>query len=109
MKLYHTIVFLLIYLREILKSTVRIGALVVTPRPRLRPRFVEMPLDLRDGFPRFLLACLITMTPGSLTVAMDPERGVIVVHLIDAPDPDAAVAGMKSTLEKPLIRIFGRA
>ena len=108
MKLIHAIVFVGIYLWEILKSTVRIAALVLTPRPRFSPRFVEMPLDLRDGFPRFLLACLITMTPGSLTVSVDPDRGMLVVHLLDAPDPDAAVAEMKSTLEEPLIRIFGR-
>jgi multicomponent K+:H+ antiporter subunit E len=47
------------------------------------------------------------MTPGTMSVGLDPDRGVLVVHMLDAPDPDAAILEMK-TFEQPLIRIFGR-
>lgn len=107
MKLFHLIVFALIYLREVAVSTFRLALLVLHPKPPLNPRFVEVPLDLRGDMPRFLFACLISMTPGSLSVGLDPSRAVLVVHLLDAPDPDAAVREMKTVFEQPLIRIFG--
>jgi multisubunit Na+/H+ antiporter MnhE subunit len=47
------------------------------------------------------------MTPGSMSVGLDAERGILRVHLLDARDPDAAVREMKEVFEKPLIRIFG--
>jgi multisubunit Na+/H+ antiporter MnhE subunit len=109
MKVFHTLVFVLIYLREIVLSTARIGVLVLSPKPRLNPCFVEVPLDLQGELPRFLFACLISMTPGSMSVGIDHENNRLSVHLIDAPDPAAAVVEMKNVFEQPLIRIFGRA
>jgi multisubunit Na+/H+ antiporter MnhE subunit len=108
MKLFHILVFMLIYLREVVLSTWRIAVMVLRPRLDLKPQFVEVPLDLQGEMPRFLLACLISMTPGSLSVGVNPERGLMMVHLLDAPDPEAAIREIKDVLEQPLIRIFGR-
>jgi multicomponent K+:H+ antiporter subunit E len=107
MKLFHILVFMLIYLREVVMSTWRLAQLVLSPRPDLKPRFVEVPLDLQGEMPRFLFACLISMTPGSLSVGINPERGLLMVHLLDAPNPEAAIREIKEVFEQPLIRIFG--
>jgi multisubunit Na+/H+ antiporter MnhE subunit len=108
MKLFHILVFMLIYLREVVMSTWRLAQLVLRPRLDLNPRFVEVPLDLQGELPRFLFACLISMTPGSLSVGIQQDRGLLIVHLLDAPDPEAAIREIKEVLEQPLIRIFGR-
>lgn len=108
MKLIHSLVFLLIYIREIVRSAFRIAVLIVSPKPRLNPCFADVPLDLRGELPRFLFACLISMTPGSMTVGLDQENNRLSVHFLDAPDPAAAIAEIKTVLEEPLIRIFGR-
>ena len=108
MKLVHALVFLLIYIREIVKSAFRIAILIVKPKPDLKPCFADVPLDLRGELPRFLLACLISMTPGSMSVGLDLENNLLSVHFIDAPDPEAAITEIKTVLEQPLIRIFGR-
>jgi multisubunit Na+/H+ antiporter MnhE subunit len=108
MKIYYILAFLFIYLREVLLSTWRLARLVLTPRLNLKPSFVEVPLDLEGEMPCFLLACLISMTPGSMSVGINPERRVMIVHLLDAPDPDAAIREIKEVLELALIRIFGR-
>jgi multicomponent K+:H+ antiporter subunit E len=63
---------------------------------------------LQQQLPRLLFACLISMTPGTMSVGLDPDRGILLVHLLDAPDADAAIREMKETFEQPLIRIFGR-
>jgi multicomponent K+:H+ antiporter subunit E len=47
------------------------------------------------------------MTPGTMSVGIDPDRGVLMVHLLDSLDPEASIREMKSVFEKPLIRIFG--
>jgi multicomponent K+:H+ antiporter subunit E len=89
-------------------STARLAKLVVQPRIDLKPRFVEVPFDLPGEFPPFLYACLISMTPGSLSVAIDHERRVLLVHLLDAADPDAAVAELQHRFEAPLLRVLGK-
>jgi multisubunit Na+/H+ antiporter MnhE subunit len=108
MKLFHILAFMLIYLREVVMSTWRLAQLVLSPRLNLKPQFVEVPLDLQGEMPRFLFACLVSMTPGSLSVGINPDRGLLIVHLLDAPDPEAAIREIKTVFEQPLIRIFGR-
>lgn len=107
MKILHSLLLVLIFLREVAVSTFRIAGWVLSPRLSLSPCFVEVPLDLRGEIPRFLFACLISMTPGSMTVALDSKRDVLTVHLLNAPDPRAAVDEIKSVFERRLIRIFG--
>jgi multicomponent K+:H+ antiporter subunit E len=109
MRAIHALVFLLIYLWQVVASTGRLALVVLRPRIELQPRFLDVPLDLKGELPRFLFACLITMTPGTMSVGLDSERGVLMVHVLDAPDPDAAIREMKQTFEQPLVRIFGRA
>ncbi|MGA0846097.1 MAG: Na+/H+ antiporter subunit E [Luteolibacter sp.] len=109
MKLIHLIVFVLIYLWEVIYSTWKLAILVLHPRPKIDPCFVELPMDLRGELPQFLFACLISMTPGTMSVSLNREQQTLTVHVLNAPEPRAAVAEMKRTFEKPLIRIFGEA
>lgn len=109
MRVFHVLVFVAFYLWEMTLSTIRIACLVMRPRLSLQSRFVEVPIDLRGDLPRFLFACLVTMTPGSMSVGLDSRRNVLIVHLIDAADEAAAIEEIKSSFELPLIRIFGAA
>lgn len=108
MKLLHAIAFFFIYLRELLLSTFRIARLVVHPHVQLSPKFAELHLDLKGEFPRLLFVCLVSMTPGSLSVALDRKRSILIVHLLDCHDPVREIAGIKTRLEKPLRQIFGQ-
>lgn len=107
MRLVYAIWFVVLYVWEVIYSTFRLAQLVLSPRLSLTPCFVEVPLDLKGEMPRLLFACLISMTPGSMSVGLDPDRGVLLVHLLDAPDEAAAIDEIKNVFEKPLIRIFG--
>ena len=108
MKLVHVIRFAVLYLWEIIRSTGNLAWLVLRPKIELHPRFVDVPLELEGEFPRFLFACLVSMTPGSLSVSLDAENGVLCVHLLDVRDPKVSVATLKSRIEEPLLRIFGK-
>lgn len=107
MRVLHALVFVFLYLWEIVLSTFRIALLLLRPRLQLQSRFVEVPLELQGPLARFLYACLISMTPGSMSVALDNERDILLVHLIDAPDEKDAIRELKESFEAPLMRIFG--
>lgn len=106
MKLIHVFLFAGLYLWEVICSTATLARLVLGPKADLHPHFVDVPLALEGEFPRFLFACLVSMTPGSLSVSLDEERGILCVHLLDVTDSAAAVAALKSRIEAPLLRIF---
>jgi multicomponent K+:H+ antiporter subunit E len=106
MKLIYLIHFIFLYLWEVILSTANLAWLVVQPRVKLQPMFVDVPLSLEGEFPRFLFACLVSMTPGTLSVSLNAESGVLCVHVLDVSDPDVSISALKTRIEAPLLRIF---
>lgn len=91
------LVFPFFYAWEVVAGALRISWDVLHPRPRLRPVLVRVPVG--DITPRqlLLLANLVTMTPGTLTVDVTEDSSVLVVHgLYDADDPSALTDGIRN-------------
>ncbi|MDP2794526.1 MAG: Na+/H+ antiporter subunit E [Sulfurisoma sp.] len=79
---------------------------VAGPLARLEPAFVEVPLDLRDPFVATILASIVSLTPGTVSIDVDQERWVLSLHALDAPDPGALIREIKQRYEVPLKEIF---
>jgi len=54
-----------------------------------------------------LLGCMITLTPGTTTLDIDMENRIILMHVLDASDPDAIVHGIRHDFETGLVPLFG--
>jgi len=79
---------------------------VLGPVAKLHPAFIEVPLDLRDPFAATVLASIVSLTPGTVSIDVDRERWVLQLHALDAPDPDALVRQIKQHYEAPIREIF---
>jgi len=66
---------------------------------------VAVPLDARTDVEIALLANLITMTPGSLSVDVADDRSVIYVHSMFAEDPDELRRQIKADLERRVLEL----
>jgi multicomponent K+:H+ antiporter subunit E len=95
-----------VFIREIILANLQVARIVLQPRLRLRPAFIVLPLVLRDDFKITALANMITLTPGTLTVDVAPDRSALYVHCLSADDVDAVRAQIKEQFEEPLTRII---
>jgi multicomponent K+:H+ antiporter subunit E len=91
---------------DIVTANWRVARQVVGPLHRLSPALVEVPLDLRDPFLATLLGSIVSLTPGTVAIDVDRQRWVLLVHALDAPDPQALVREIKDRYELPLKEIF---
>lgn len=98
---------LAVFAYDIVLANFHVARLVLGPNRKLRPAFVEIPVDLNNDFAISLLASMITLTPGTVTVDYDPARAVIHVHALDAADPVAIVNDIKRRYETPLKDALG--
>jgi multicomponent Na+:H+ antiporter subunit E len=80
--------FILFYLWELLKANLRVAAAVLSPRLRLIPAVVAVPLEVHSDLAITLLSNLITLTPGSLTVDVSTDCRFMYVHTMHAEDID---------------------
>lgn len=97
---------LAVFLWDVVVANLQVARAVLSPTGRLSPGFVTVPVELEDPTAVVLLALTITLTPGTLTVDVAPDRRSLVVHGLDVPDPDAAVRTIKERYERRLREIF---
>lgn len=96
-----------VLLYDIVVANLVVARLVVGPIDRLRSCFIEVPLDIEDDFVATILGSVVALTPGTVSIDIDRERGVLHVHVLDTDDPEALVSLIKTRYEAPLKETFG--
>ena len=104
---WRVVAFTAMVIYDVIVANLRVARAVLGPVSRLRPGFARVPLDLTTDVGITVLAQTITLTPGTLSADLSPDRRTLIVHYLDEPDAESVVAGIKSRYERPLKEIFG--
>lgn len=100
--------FVLFFMEELVISTLRVAWEVVSPLSRRRPGMVAVPLDAETGVEIALLANLITLTPGTLSLDVATDRSYLYVHAMFVDDPDAVRRSIKEGFERRVLALLRR-
>ena len=111
--LYHRRVFrivrlVLFFLYELVVSSLRVAWDVITPSHKSRPAIIEMPLDVKSDIEILLVTNLISLTPGTLSLDVSPDRSTLIVHAMFADDPEALIRELKDGMERKVKECFER-
>jgi multicomponent Na+:H+ antiporter subunit E len=82
------------------KANLRVAYDVVTPTHRMRPAVIGIPLELESDGAITLLANLITVTPGTLTLDISPDRRTLYIHAMYMDDEATLRAEIKALEQK---------
>lgn len=98
----------LLFLRELIVSAVRVAIVVLTPdlRSTLRPAIIAFPLTVKSDAEITLLANLITLTPGTLTVDVAEDRSVLYVHALTLESREALIADIAGGFEARIREVY---
>ena len=97
--------FLGFFLKELVSAGVVVFTSIVNP-DSLKPGVVAVPLSIKSDAEITLLANLITLTPGTLTLDVSTDHKVIYVHSIMVDDPDEFRRDIKEGFEKRVMEIM---
>lgn len=95
-----------LFLYELALSAVRVFAIVMRPDMNIKPAVFSYPLTVDRDFEITLLANLITLTPGTLSVDVSEDRNTLFVHVIDGVDVDATIADIRDGFERKIMETF---
>lgn len=87
-------------LYDIIVGTWMVLRIVLHPRPRNRPGIIRVPLGERTRGGVAISALALSLSPGSSLITIDWERREMLLHLLDASDPDAARAALQRFYER---------
>lgn len=91
---------------DIVVANVQVALLVLGTTRRLRPAFIEVPLDSTHQIALTTLISIVSLSPGTLCAELSDDHTRLVVHVLDLTDEAALVAQIKTRYEAPLMEIF---
>jgi Multisubunit Na+/H+ antiporter, MnhE subunit len=97
-----------LFLYELAVSAVRVAIVVLTPNMKaaLQPAIIAFPLSVKSDAEITLLANLITLTPGTLSVDVSADRRFLYVHALAYGSRESLIADIAGGFEAKVREVF---
>jgi len=105
-KIPRVIGFIFFFIYELVLANLKVAYDIVTPQHLMRPGIVKIPLSAKTDLEITLLANLITLTPGTLTMDVSPDKKFIYVHSMYIDNVEEFKDEIKTGLEKKLLEVL---
>jgi multicomponent Na+:H+ antiporter subunit E len=106
LKVRQAVSFFFFFLWELFLANLKVAYDVVTPRHHMKPGVVGIPLDATTDTEINVLANLITLTPGTLSLDVSPDRKTLYIHAMYIDDLDGLRRGIKHGLERRILELL---
>jgi len=97
----------LVFLYELVMSALRVARDVLRPGFNFQPGIIAYPLTTQDDVQITLLANLITLTPGTLSVDVSSDKTTLYIHAMHAHDPEGLKRDIRDGFERLIKETLG--
>lgn len=98
--------FAVFFIWEVIRANLRVAYEVVTPGLHMMPGIIAIPLDAKTDAEITILANLITLTPGTLSLDVSKDRRVLYIHAMYIENVTEFKQQIKQGLEKRLLEVL---
>ncbi len=97
--------FLGFFLKELVQANLRVAFDIVTPPWHMQPGVIAMPLSVRTEMEITMVANLISLTPGTLSLDVSDDRKVLYIHAMFLDDEEELRRNLKE-MEHRALELF---
>ena len=98
--------FAAFFVWELILANLRVASSVITPSYNIRPGILAIPLDVQSDLEITLLANLITLTPGTLSLDVSSDRRVLYIHAMFIDDVEGFRRSIKRGFERRVLELL---
>lgn len=102
---YKWLKLIIMFIWELLKADINILKMMFRSNLDINPVIFEYPLTVTKPWQITLLANMITLTPGTLTVNVGHDNKTLFIHCIDTDDIVGEIEGIKNSFEKAILEV----
>ncbi len=95
-----------LFVKELILSALKVAWLALQPRITIRPAIVAYPLTVTTDAQITLLANMITLTPGTLSVDVSADRKTLYIHAIDIASREALIGDVAGGFETAILQVL---
>ena len=111
LRIFSSVKYFFVFLLELMKANIHVAYIVLHPMLPIKPGIVKVKTNLSKDSARTMLCNSITLTPGTMTVDINPDTNEIYIHWIDvvSKDPHDCEENTKNislVFEKLLMEVF---
>jgi multicomponent Na+:H+ antiporter subunit E len=105
-KIPKAISFFFYFVKELIVANLKVAFDIITPKDYMKPGIVAVPLDAETDMEITLLANLITLTPGTLSLDVSKDKKVLYIHTLYLDDTEKFRTEIKNGMEKRLLEVL---
>ena len=105
-KIPKAIGFFFYFVKELVVANLKVAFDIITPKDYMKPGIVAVPLNAETDMEITLLANLITLTPGTLSLDVSNDKKVLYIHTLYLDDTEKFRAEIKNGMEKRLLEVL---
>ncbi|MFO7686317.1 MAG: Na+/H+ antiporter subunit E [Desulfobacterales bacterium] len=94
------------FIKELFISNLRVMWDVITPKHISRPGIIGVPLDAKNDLEIMLVANLISLTPGTLSIDVSEDKTILYVHVMFLEDVEQTCQSIKQGLERRVLEVL---
>lgn len=107
MILLRAFLYTLYVLWELVVSSVRVAWVVLSPKAKMSPGIVAVPIRLKKDAAIFVLANSITLTPGTISLSVSQDKKTLFVHGMFVGDVAEFRKSIQNGFEKKIMEFIG--
>lgn len=104
-KIWAIVALFLLFIKELVVSSYVVIKQIISPRLDIKPGIFAFPTELKTDWEITTLACLISLTPGTLTLEVSPDNKILYIHAMDINDVNEAIEQIRNTFEKAIMEV----
>lgn len=104
-RVYAFVKLVILFFQQLILSNIDMIKVVLKPKLDVQPGIFALRTKLESNWEITLLASLITLTPGTLSMYFSEDGKTIYIHSIDVPDKEEAIKDIQDTFEKAIMEV----
>ncbi|WP_216829004.1 Na+/H+ antiporter subunit E [Alkalihalobacterium elongatum] len=96
---------ILLFSKELILANWDVIKIVLSPKMNIQPGIIAVPTKLKTDWELTLLASLITLTPGTLSMDFSDDNKILYIHSIHVPDKEEMIKQIQNTFEKAIMEV----
>ncbi|MED1602559.1 Na+/H+ antiporter subunit E [Alkalihalophilus marmarensis] len=104
-RVWAIIKLIILFIKELILANLDVIKIVLSPKMNIQPGIIAVPTKLKSDWELSLLATLITLTPGTLSMDFSDDNKYIYVHSINVPNKEQMIRDIHDTFERAILEV----
>lgn len=104
-RVWAIIKLLTLFIVELIKANIDVIKVVLSPKLTNQPGIVAVTTKLESDFEITLLAALISLTPGTVSMDFSEDSKTIYIHALHVPDKEEMIEQIHNSFERAIMEV----